>query len=551
MARLLAALALAVGAVACSGGGGGGGSGAARGEEPATETPADPLAIGAVACSGGGGGSGAARDQEPAAETPADPLEIRTELGTVRGTDSAVDGVRAFLTVPFAAPPSGENRWRPPQPREPYDGPLDATAPGAACPQDPNSALARFTPIPPADEDCLTLNVWAPSDARDLPVMFWIHGGGFTAGSAHQAYYIGDDLASEGVVVVSANYRLGAFGFLATDELAGESDDGSFGNYGLADQQAALEWVQENVAAFGGDPDDVTIFGESAGGGSVCGHLASPLSEGLFHRAIVQSGGGCGDLADPEEAQASGAELLESVGCADMACLREVPTEQLLTAFSPGLSFVADGVRLSESGRDRAAAGDLEGIEVMTGSNAEEHTLFSIGMQEPTDAALRDLFAQSSDDPDALLALYPRDQFESNLDRFRTMQTDLRFACPTLAFAEESETDTYLYNFLYASPSDPFGFGPTHGAELVPLFAHPEGIAGLPPEMPADDAAVSAEMQAAWVAFATEGVPGDDTVWRPYQETNQVTLIDAPFGLADEFRGGRCDELADLTTAPW
>lgn len=326
----------------------------------------------AAACSDDG-----TTDAVPPVETDAarsgapsgDPLEVTTELGVVRGTESEREGVRAFLTIPYAAPPTGNDRWRVPQPREPYDGPLDATAPGGSCPQDVGSSTARFTVIPTPEEDCLTLNVWSPADADGLPVMFWIYGGGLRAGSAHQPYYIGDDLASEGVVVVSANYRLGAFGFLATDELADDSDDGSFGNYGLADQAAALEWVQENVAAFGGDPDNVTIFGESAGGGSVCAHLASPRSEGLFQRAIVQSGGGCDRLQDAEEAQTAGAELLEAAGCTDLACLRDVPTDELL-ALDFDANFVADGVRLSETGRTRAERGEVSDVEVLLGSNA-------------------------------------------------------------------------------------------------------------------------------------------------------------------------------------
>jgi para-nitrobenzyl esterase len=447
--------------------------------------------------------------------------------------------------MPYAAPPTGANRWRPPQPREPYDGPLDATAPGGSCAQDVGSSTARFTTIPTPEDDCLTLNVWAPDGAEGLPVMFWIHGGGLRAGSAHQPYYVGDDLASEGVVVVSANYRLGAFGFLATDELADESNDGSYGNYGVADQAAALEWVQNNIAAFGGDPENVTIFGESAGGGSVCAHLASPGSEGLFDRAIIESGGGCDNLQDGAEAQAAGAAFLEAVGCDDIACMREVPTEAVLAAEFDA-NFVADGVLLSETGRERAEAGELEGIEVITGSNANEAFLFTITVEEPTADELVDLVREVTDDSEALLALYPAADYESNLERYRTLLTDVRFTCPTLAFAEVAQNDTYVYNYTYVSPDSRFGFGPTHGAELAFLFAHPEGISGLATGLTGTDARVSADMQAAWVAFATNGDPGDS--WQPYDDGGQVTVIDAPVELVDEIRGGRCDEVTELVT---
>jgi para-nitrobenzyl esterase len=189
----------------------------------------------AAACSGDDDAGEAADASADASEAPSDPLQISTELGTVQGADSAVEGVRAFLRIPYAAPPTGADRWRPPQPREPYDGVLDATQAGGSCPQDVGGSTARFTTIPDPEEDCLTLSVWAPTDAEDRPVMFWIHGGGFRAGSAHQPYYAGDNLAARGVVVVNVNYRLGPLGFLATDELAEESEDGSYGNYGIAD----------------------------------------------------------------------------------------------------------------------------------------------------------------------------------------------------------------------------------------------------------------------------------------------------------------------------
>ena len=502
---------------------------------------------GATACSGSDGDDGSSNGDRGERSEPADPLLVETRLGEVRGEASEVEGVRAFLALPYAAPPTGDDRWRPPQPRERYDGTFDATTPGASCPQEVGGSTARFTVIPDPDEDCLTLSVWAPDEADGLPVMVWFHGGGLRAGSAHQPYYQGDDLAAEGVVVVGVNYRLGPFGFLATDEMAEESDDGSFGNYGLADQAAALEWVQANVPAFGGDPDNVTIFGESAGGGSVCAHLASPASQGLFHRAIVQSGGGCDRLQDGAEAQAAGREFLRAAGCADLACLRELPTERILAVDAGFGNFVDDGVRLTETARDRAERGELEGVPVMTGSNADEAVLFTVGMEEPTDEQLRDLFAESTDDPDALLALYPAADYETNLARYQAMQTETRFVCPTLAFAGASTTDTYVYHYVYESEDPRFGFGPVHGAELAFLFAHPEGISGSAPGLSGPDEAVSAAMQEAWVAFATDGVPGGDDTWEPYGEGGRVTLIDDPPSLADQVRDGRCDEVDELT----
>jgi para-nitrobenzyl esterase len=484
-------------------------------------------------------------DGSRAKATPAgDPLRVTTSLGQVRGTHSAVNGVRAFLSMPYAAPPTGANRWRPPQPRARYRGVLDATRPGHACPQNTGDSTARFTKIPSATEDCLNLDVWSPTGAKDLPVMFWIHGGGLRAGSAHQVYYQGDDLASEGVVVVSANYRLGAFGFLATNELASESRDGSFGNYGLADQVAALEWVRRNGKAFGGDPRNVTILGESAGGASVCAHLASPGSDRLFRRAIVESGGGCGQLQEPTAAKAAGAKFLQTVGCADMACLRKVPTDKIL-ATDFDASFVADGVRMTDTGRTRAQRGDLRGKQVIIGSNANEALLFTIGMQTPTDAALADLASELTNRPQDLLALYPAAGYPDNLARYRTMLTDARFTCPTLAFAQAARNDTYVYNFVYTSPDERFAVA-THGVELAFLFAHPEGIVGQEPGLHGADAEVSDAMQVAWTQFARTGHPGPD--WRPYATARKATVIDNPVTLANQIRDGRCDTVNELST---
>ncbi len=261
------------------------------------------LAVVAAACSGDDDSASdtTTSTSEPSTTTtttePADPYLIDTTAGPVRGGPSGVDGVRNFLAIPYAEAPVGDLAWRAPEPRQPWTDVLDATQGGPACPQTTEGVTAQFVKSPDPDPDCLDLDVWSPDAAGDLPVMVWIHGGGFSTGSAHNPYYNGDDLAAEGVVVVGVNYRLGPQGFLVTDALRDESDDGSVGNYGFLDQQLALRWVQDNIEAFGGDPSNVTIFGESAGGFSVCGHLAG--SRGLFAKAVIQSGGGCSvaDLA--------------------------------------------------------------------------------------------------------------------------------------------------------------------------------------------------------------------------------------------------------------
>jgi len=221
----------------------------------------------------------------------AEPPQAETDTGPVAGV--VADGVASFKGIPYAAPPLGERRWRSPQPVEPWKAVLVADQYAHDCMQKPFPSDAAPRGTPP-DEDCLYLNVWAPAErpAAPMPVMVWIHGGGFVNGGSSPDVYDGSHFARRGLLFVSMNYRLGRFGFFAHPALTAESPDGPLGNYGFMDQIAALRWVQRNAAAFGGDPGNVTIFGESAGGGSVNALMISPLAKGLFHKAIVESGGG-------------------------------------------------------------------------------------------------------------------------------------------------------------------------------------------------------------------------------------------------------------------
>jgi para-nitrobenzyl esterase len=212
---------------------------------------------------------------------------VRIESGRISGA-LGDDGVRVYRGIPFAAPPVGDLRWRPPQPVEAWDGVRECIEFGPACPQ-PASMIGDTPAL--QDEDCLYLNVWTAAADEPLPVMVWIHGGGCTTGAGSQSVYDGARFARRGVVLVTINYRLGPLGYLAHPLLSAESGHGVSGNYGLLDQIATLQWVQRNIAQFGGDPDCVTIFGESAGAQSVCWLMVSPLAEGLFHRAIAESGG--------------------------------------------------------------------------------------------------------------------------------------------------------------------------------------------------------------------------------------------------------------------
>src|ERR1700733_10531093 len=317
------------------------------------------------------------------------PKPVRTEAGLVQGTDD--HGIAVYLGVPFAAPPTGERRWRAPEPVAPWTGirQADKFAPG--CVQSPliNRALG-LEPVP-TSEDCLYLNVWTPAkSSRDrLAVMVWIYGGGFTSGATSIPQYNGANLAKKGVVLVSVGYRLGPFGFLAHPELSAENH-GHSGNYGLLDQIAGLRWVKRNIAAFGGDPNRVTIFGESAGGIAVSMLAASPLAKGLFHGAISESGG---NFAPAHQAGGEGGENMDSLamaekngkaylaklGAASIADARKKSAADVLKSSPPGLGGswpIFDGYVLLGDQYKLYQEGKYNDTPILIASNADERGLF-------------------------------------------------------------------------------------------------------------------------------------------------------------------------------
>ncbi len=292
--------------------------------------------------------------------------QVRTDSGSVEGAASAHGKVRIFKGIPYAAPPVGDLRWKAPQPAAHWAGVKKATKFGAHCVQGNIYGDMAFRDGGPS-EDCLYLNVWTPAKSAEahLPVMVWIHGGGFAAGAASEARQDGEVLAKKGVVVVSFNYRLGIFGFFAHPELSKESGHGASGNYGLLDQVAALQWVQKNIAAFGGDPENVTIFGESAGSFSVSALMASPLAQGLFERAIGESGAFFGHslfLKKLEQSESGSAKFADGIGASNLAALRAKPAAELLAAASKkdAIQFlpIIDGYFLSDSVRRFTQAGN-------------------------------------------------------------------------------------------------------------------------------------------------------------------------------------------------
>jgi para-nitrobenzyl esterase len=449
----------------------------------------------------------------------------RTESGLVRGSGA---DVVSFKGIPYAAPPVGPLRWKPPAPAVAWEGTREATEFCASCPQP-----AALPGASKQSEDCLTLNIWTPAKSAKerLPVMVWIYGGGFMIGSSAQPTYDGETLARQGAVVVTFNYRLGALGFLAHPELSRESPQGVSGNYGLLDQIAALRWVQRNIENFGGDRRRVTIFGESAGGASVVTLLVSPLAKGLFHRAIAQSPTFVFTPIRHLRESWYGYRSAESEGAAlgDLATLRARSVQELVKSRIPGSHAffdlglggyrpVVDGWVVPDDPSDLYERGRFNRVPVLAGTNADEGALFVGLLIKPakTPAAYRAwLTACFGEEPAGrIFEAYPAAADADATEAEKDVITDFFFVEPTVSVlrAVQSKVPAYRYRFSRVNASGKATkMGAPHGAEVVYVF----GTFKAPPALPLPgaqvtdetDLALSREMMAAWVRFAARGDP--------------------------------------------
>lgn len=436
---------------------------------------------------------------------------VELEQGAVRGVASA--DVLAFRGLPYAAPPVGNLRWRPPAPPPTWEGLRDASEYGAICIQPPANGDPGVGPLP-MSEDCLTLNVWAPVE-RDgpLPVMVWIHGGGYNNGSGTAALYDGSSLARRGVVTVTINYRLGRLGFFDHPALAAERPAGEpAGNYGVMDQIAALEWVRDNIAAFGGDPGNVTIFGESAGGVAVTQLMIAPSARGLFHKAVVQSGLGrqrsaelALDRPDRPSAQSLGLAFARGARLpadADAAQLRALPAESLLNPMPPFYSdnVIVDGVILTEDVVEAFAAGRQAPVPLILGTNSAEFWWI-----RPTDAGAygRTDDAMTEAEHDALLAAYGGPEgYDAQVVSDLVFNEPARYLTRLHAAAGYP---TFLYRFDVVPDSNPEpSGGATHASERPYVFDTLDTV-GRPLGRRDQDAADA--MAGYWTAFAGLGRP--------------------------------------------
>jgi len=489
---------------------------------------------------------------------------IQTSCGQIAGVQQ--ENHQSFMGIPFAAPPVGPLRFKAPQPPAAWSGVLTADAPGLAARQT-GHPIPGFAASGPQDEDCLYLNVFTPSaDGTRRPVLFWIHGGGFTHGSGSEDPYNGGPLAGRGaVVVVTINYRLGAFGYLwLGDHLP---DAGLTANAGQLDQIAALEWVRDNIAAFGGDPGNVTIFGESAGAAAVGTLLAMPGAKGLFHKAILQSG--TGRAGNREGGQRVADMMLAELGLdrARPAEILAAPADRILEAQTtvaakltreggPIFGPVRDGVTLLDQPLSAVRAGAAAGIPVMAGTNRDEVKLFAATMRRDEiddDALVRavdgTLGKPGPEKARAVIGVYRRSRAEkglpgTNLDMLDAVSSDVRFrvGAGRLALAQQPhQPDTYVYLFTYASPARRGALGSCHALEMPFVF----GTVGAPAQDrfagsgPAVEL-LSERMMDAWISFARTGRPGHEGIgrWDAYTEPARPTMVfdlecgqeDDPFG---------------------
>jgi para-nitrobenzyl esterase len=421
----------------------------------------------------------------PTASGLQEPIAIDGGLITGTPTPQWTYGVRLFRGIPYAAPPVGNLRWRPPQPVVPWQGIKAADHFSPVCMQNPTDTEGNAwrEGLVPASEDCLYANVWTPAKSTSdrLPVMVFIYGGGNTRGAASENQYDGSYLAKKGVVFVSFNYRLNVFGFLAHPELTAESDHHSSGNYALLDQIAALRWIQRNIAKFGGDPNTVMIFGHSAGASNVSSLLASPLAKGLFERALMQSGGNLGKGVPLSAAEKNGVKFADSLGAHSIADLRKVPAEQLLKASRVPMGLIVDGWVLPEDVYSTFSAGNQNDVPVIVGTVGSDAPGPAPG---PTKAADVPAYAQKTfgDLADLYLRVFPAntdEQATKSALAFRTNRAEANARMLARLQTRTGRSKAYWYIFTHLSPF-PEGlewggrpaseWGAYHGSEIVYVF---------------------------------------------------------------------------------
>lgn len=457
-----------------------------------------------------------------------------TTTGTLQGR--RVDGIDRFLGIPYAAPPTGDRRFRPPAPVEPWDGIRAALDQPPSCPQ-PTRRPPGWPQEHALDEDCLHLNLWTPGlDAAARPVMVWIHGGGYAVGSGTWPLYDGTALARRGdVVVITVTHRLGALGYLHLGDIAGEEFAAS-GNNGMLDLVAALEWVRDNVAAFGGDPGNVTVFGESGGGAKISTLLAMPRARGLFHRATIQSGPGLRVLSERRATEAARSLLDElDITAENLSALWDLPAERFVESSSGGLGRMAfapvlDGTVIPTHPGDALAEGTAADVPLLIGCNRDEGAGLAVLPAELDEDGLRERLATwGADHVDEVITTYRSvhpHATDAEILSFVTTDSRMRYGSIQLAQRKVagSSTPVFMYFFTYA-----LGGWAGHGYEIAFHFDNVETEYGRtsPSRQQLTD-----EMSEAWIAFARHGDPGHPGLpdWPAYDLDTRATMTFARDG---------------------
>lgn len=484
--------------------------------------------------------------------------QVETTSGPVVGRAPDEHGVRSYLGIPYAAPPVGELRWAPAVPPEPWSAPLHASEHSlAAVQREPRS----YEGIGERGEDCLYLNVYAPARAAGAPpapVLVWIHGGGFVSGTAMSANYEGSVLARDGVCVVVPNYRLGPLGFLAHPALSAES--GSSGNQALSDLALALEWVRDNSLEFGGDPENVTLAGQSSGASAVTALMCCERVAGLFHKAAVHSGGaahGLRSLEDGEEFGLAFARALgvEGDGADALQALRAFDATDLLEAWSTvqaehgRFDLCVDGTLLRQSPADSFRAGEQTAVPLLVGATADESSMFMLrGGAEDLEAYHAWMEERFGELTEEALEVYPA----ADLDQARAMQVQYgndvyATYARGVARAAALQAPTWRYRFTRVSPlGESLRMGSFHGSDVAYLF----GRVAEGESYTQEDVRLSALLRAYWTAFCREGDPnGEDlTAWPAYElDSEPYLVLDTELGQGSGWRGAACD----LIDAAW
>ncbi len=474
---------------------------------------------------------------------------VETPLGDIRGDVSAYDpAIRVFRGIPYAAPPVGELRWQPPQPADTWQGELDATAFGTSCYQERHTSVFVWRREDfPVSEDCLYLNIWSRQDADQLPVMVWFHGGAHTSGQGHSLIFDGTELARQGVVLVTINYRLGPFGYLAHPWLAEESPAGSAGNYGEMDKIAALQWVRDNIASFGGDPGNVTIFGQSAGSQSVCTLMASGRDEGLFHKAIGQSASCLNPDSNRDlDGRERGSRLVDQLSVGTLEELRTADAEALLiaareTGWGAMSRIVIDGDILQEPHADTYRRGAQARVPILIGSLANEgYELFRANGSLTQVQLAESLSRQFGAAGETLMALYADEGSPGGIQH--AIATDLFMTFGMRRWAEyqaAADVETYLYFMthdtpafhLYMPDSDglllpggPRSAGAYHSGDLAFVFGSIDKVGS---EWNDADRELSRVMVGYWTNFAKTGSPNGEGLpdWQPFSPDRHATQL--------------------------